>query len=351
MNFGMMCIWLSFIIILIAILLGIKCYINGNYSSHLYLKMEKFSMIIILISVFLLIYYLYTVNTSYVYVFEHSSVDLEWYYKLSALWAGQEGSMLVWVASILVMLSIIKIDNSKYNDPLINLTHIISLVIVAILLMLIIIKNPYSTYYITDGTLEKTNWNPFVVTYAPEFGQGINPLLRNFWMIIHPPVLFFGYAAFTIPFAASISNLIMKDERWENITTNWMRIAWLFLTLGIGLGGFWAYEVLGWGAWYWSWDPVETSSLIPWITATAYLHTQLRHKLEYNFLAPFFVILSFISIIFATFVTRSGIWVSVHSWKDFTLESGVIATFITVLILSSTFLLIRRYLEDENKVY
>ena len=119
-------------------------------------------------------------------------------------------------------------------------------------------------------------------------------------MAVHPPILFLGYAAFTIPFAAAIGNLLTHDKRWEPIATSWMRIAWLFLTLGIGLGGFWAYEVLGWGAWYWSWDPVETSSLIPWITSTAYLHAQLRYRHgEYGFVAPLLAIASFVLVIFA----------------------------------------------------
>lgn len=340
----MICIWLTFIAVLIAIFSGIKSCKNREST---YIKIEKLAMLLSLISMLLLFYYLYTVNTSYTYVFEHSSIDLKWYYRLSALWAGQEGSMLLWASSILVMLTFVKKNNFKFGDALISLTHITSLIVVSVLLLLVVVKSPFATYYINGINLEITNWNPFISAYTPTYGQGVNPLLRNLWMAVHPPMLFFGYASFTIPFSAAIAYLIIKDEKWVEIATNWMRVSWLFLTLGIGLGGFWAYEVLGWGAWYWSWDPVETSSLVPWITATAYLHTQLKYKREANhFLAPLLAIISFILIIFSTFVTRSGMWVSVHSWQDFTLESGVIAAFIIVLILTSIFLLVRKYFEN-----
>ena len=221
--------------------------------------------------------------------------------------------------------------------------------IVSVFLLLLIIKNPFAAYQILpSGGVELTNWNPFALRYDVPYGQGMNPLLRNPWMAVHPPVLFLGYAAFTIPFAAAIANLLTGDKNWIVISRDWMRIAWLFLTLGIGLGGFWAYEVLGWGAWYWTWDPVETSSFIPWVAATAYLHAQTRTSHgEYKFLAPMLAVVTFILVIFATFVTRSGMWASVHSWQDFTSEAMIIAVFLTTLAVSSTVLLIRRYLADE----
>jgi cytochrome c-type biogenesis protein CcmF len=176
----------------------------------------------------------------------------------------------------------------------------------------------------------------------------MNPLLRNLWMAVHPPVLFMGYAAFTIPFAAALSGMLLGDDTWENIAVNWMRAGWLFLTAGIGLGGFWAYEVLGWGAWYWSWDPVETSSLIPWLAATAYLHTQYGAKQNFRFLKPLLAVYSFILVVFATFVTRSGMWASVHSWQDFTADSLLIGLFLTVITLSGSFLLLKKYFEEQD---
>ncbi len=352
MNPGMILIWLSLVTAIGAVLSGYIGHRKSNISlGTLSRKLEIACLVLAGSSMLLLMYHLYTVNASYSYVFEHSSADLEWYYRLSALWAGQEGSMLLWAVSIMGMLVIVERTHTATlsGTALMQITRLISLSIVCVFLGLLVLKNPFSAYHVlSDGSVGITNWDPFVQMYEVPYGQGMNPLLRNPWMAVHPPTLFLGYAAFTIPFAAAIGNLLTHDKRWEAIATNWMRISWLFLTLGIGLGGFWAYEVLGWGAWFWSWDPVETSSLIPWITATAYLHAQLRYRHgEYGFVAPLLAVASFILVVFATFVTRSGMWASVHSWQDFTAESAIIAVFLSVLILSSTFLLARRYFEED----
>lgn len=348
----MILIWLSLVTAIGAVLSGYMEHRKSNISvSNFSRKLEIACLVLAGSSMLLLMYHLYTVNASYSYVFEHSSADLEWYYRLSALWAGQEGSMLLWAVSILAILGIIERTHTATlsGTALMQTTRLISLSIVCVFLGLLVLKNPFSAYHVlSGGSVEVTNWYPFVQMYDVPYGQGMNPLLRNPWMAVHPPMLFLGYAAFTIPFAAAIGNLLTHDKRWEAIATNWMRISWLFLTLGIGLGGFWAYEVLGWGAWFWSWDPVETSSLLPWITATAYLHAQLRYRQgEYGFVAPLLAVTSFIMVVFATFVTRSGMWASVHSWQDFTAESAIIAVFLSVLILSSTFLLARRYFEED----
>ncbi len=353
MNHGMVLIWLSLVTAIGAVLSGyMGCRKNSTSVTTLSRKLEIACLVLAGSSMLLLMYHLYTVNASYSYVFEHSSTDLEWYYRLSALWAGQEGSMLLWVVSIMAMVvAVERTHRMGLSDTiLMQSTRLISLSIACVLLALLVLKNPFSAYHVLpNGGVGITNWDPFVQMYDVPYGQGMNPLLRNPWMAVHPPILFLGYAAFTIPFAAAIGNLLTHDKRWEPIATSWMRIAWLFLTLGIGLGGFWAYEVLGGGAWYWSWDPVETSSLIPWITSTAYLHAQLRYRHgEYGFVAPLLAIASFVLVIFAAFVTRSGMWTSVHSWQDFTAESGIIAVFLSVLILSSTFLLTKRYFEEER---
>jgi cytochrome c-type biogenesis protein CcmF len=351
MNLGMILIWISLVTGIAAVLSGYMGYRKSNISfTRFSSKMEISCLALAGSSMLLLMYHLYTVNASYSYVFDHSSADLEWYYRLSALWAGQEGSMLLWAFSTMVMLVIVEHTHRirLSETALMQITRIISLSVVCVFLGLLVFKNPFSAFHVlSGGSVEITNWNPLVQLYDVPYGQGMNPLLRNPWMAVHPPVLFFGYAAFTIPFAAAMGNLLTHDKRWESIATNWMRISWLFLTLGIGLGGFWAYEVLGWGAWFWSWDPVETSSLLPWITATAYLHAQLRYRQgEYGFIAPLLAVTSFILVVFATFVTRSGMWASVHSWQDFTAESGIIAVFLSVLVLSSMFLLAKRYFEE-----
>lgn len=354
MNFGMILIWLAFIAAIGATAYSLgKVLIGKQKFDVLSKKMEIACAATVTLSMLLLIFHLLIVNASYDYVFSHSSTDLAWYYRISALWAGQEGSLLLWAWAILMMLLLVQHTGPTKQlagTRLMELTRMISLAVSSVLLLLLVLKNPFAAYHVvSDVGVELTNWNPFVALYEVPYGQGMNPLLRNPWMAVHPPVLFLGYAAFTIPFAAAIANLLTKDDRWTDIAKDWMRIAWLFLTLGIGLGGFWAYEVLGWGAWYWTWDPVETSSLIPWITSTAFLHARTRTSYgEYGFLAPLLAVLSFILVIFATFVTRSGMWASVHSWQDFSLEGLVIAIFLIVLTGGSTLLLVRRYFEDEK---
>ncbi|MCD4703917.1 MAG: cytochrome c biogenesis protein CcsA [Methanosarcinaceae archaeon] len=348
----MILVWLSFVLGSGAAIYSMRDQFgNDGITKRISKQLELGCAVTTTLAMVLLTYYLCTVSASFHYVYLHSSTDLSLYYRISALWAGQEGSLLLWTWAILIVLLLMQYTGHTRHlseSRLMGLTRTISLLIATVFLMLLVLKNPFTTYQIvTGGTGELTNWNPFAVLYPITDGLGMNPLLRNPWMAIHPPVLFFGYAAFTIPFAAAIADLLIDDERWMQISRNWMRIAWFFLTLGIGLGGFWAYEVLGWGAWYWTWDPVETSSLIPWITATAYLHAQTRSKKgEYRFIAPLLAIASFILVIFATFVTRSGMWVSVHSWQDFTSEGMLIALFLLALIGSSTVLLVRRYFED-----
>jgi cytochrome c-type biogenesis protein CcmF len=349
MNFGMILIWLAFLTGLGATALSIAHNISGRQDSSTWSKkMEVACAISTTLAILVLVAHLLRVNASYYYVYSHSSTDLAWYYRISALWAGQEGSLLLWAWAILVILLLVQYTGQTRKlagTKLMNITRMASLGIASVFLLILVLKSPFATYTFAGADIGINYWDPFVTLFEVPYGQGMNPLLRNPWMAIHPPVLFLGYAAFTIPFAAAVAALLTKDNRWTEIAGNWMRIAWLFLTLGIGLGGFWAYEVLGWGAWYWSWDPVETSSLIPWITATAFLHARTRTSAgEYGFLAPLLAIVSFILVVFATFVTRSGMWASVHSWQDFSMEGMVIAIFLVLLVGSSAFLLAKRYL-------
>ncbi|RQD86742.1 heme lyase CcmF/NrfE family subunit, partial [Methanosalsum natronophilum] len=340
-NFGMIAIWLAFIAGFGAFLYSTSFYLNPDLSvkKRSYL-METLCTIILTFCVILLTYYLFVVNASYSYVFHHSSMNLEWYYRISALWAGQEGSLLLWVWLIFVMCIIFRISpnvNTFENKKLIYLSRTILLLIGTVFLLFLVIKNPFSMYHLLPGGIvELTTWNPFVYSFDVPYGQGMNPLLRNPWMAAHPPLLFVGYAAFTFPFVLGLSALFINDDKWVDIGNFWMRIAWIFLTIGIALGGFWAYEVLGWGAWYWTWDPVETASLIPWLTATAYLHAQYRLKHEeFQTLVPILAIFSFVFVVFATFVTRSGLWASVHAWQDFSFDGAIMGLFIFGLIIAS----------------
>src|SRR4030066_348120 len=148
-------------------------------------------------------------------------------------------------------------------------------------------------------------------------GVGLNLVLQTPEMVIHPPVVFAGYAFCVAALAAGLAYYAAGDRNWFMVALPWTRLSWVFLPLGIGIGAIWAYYVLGWGG-YWAWDPVETSSLLPWLMTTAFLHTQLRHsrKGEYGVLSPALGMVSLIAVLFATFTTRAGsIWTSsVHAF-------------------------------------
>ena len=235
------------------------------------------------------------------YVHEHTSNQLPIGYTLAALWAGQEGSLLLWLW--LVSLA-----------PVLQTRHLLAqrgqrgpAAIVAtagtqafLALVLLAVANPFAL-------------SPTV----PAEGQGLNPLLQNFWMTIHPPVVFAGYAAYTMPFALAIGALVSRqlDESWLLAVRRWALLAWGLLSAGIIMGAWWAYLELGWGG-YWGWDPVENSSLVPWLTGTALLHSLMmqRRRGVFRRWNLWLIVLTFLLCFFATFVTRSGIISSVHAF-------------------------------------
>ena len=175
---------------------------------------------------------------------------------------------------------------------------------------------------------------------TPQDGQGLNPLLRHPGMIIHPPMLYLGFVSFVIPFAFAIAALITgrTDDRWTRITRRWTLWAWLFLSLGLVLGGRWAYDVLGWGG-YWGWDPVEIAAFMPWLTGTAFLHSVMiqEHKGMLKHWNMILIILTYSLVIFGTFLTRSGVLSSVHAFAQSAIGPMFFAfigvTFITSIAL------------------
>jgi len=215
------------------------------------------------------------------------------------------------------------------------------IVLTQIGLLLIIAKPGYSPFrYI---------WDTFPKHFSPGFlppdGAGLNPLLQNPWMIIHPPVLFIGYASATIPFAYAISGLLKNDySSWIDRSYRWVLFSMTSLGIGIFLGAYWAYTVLGWGG-YWGWDPVENSSLIPWLVIVALMHGLLLQKRKKVLVKTniFLALLSLILVFYSTFLTRSGVLsdFSVHSFGDLG-SSGNLIFFIIFFIIISVFLFIKR---------
>ncbi len=250
----------------------------------------------------LLLYYflIHDFNVEYVALYSERSLSLE--YTISALWGGASGSLLLWAWLLSLFMTAIALRERK--DRLTGYALGILLTISLFFLSLLVtINNPFQR-----------------LTFAPADGNGLNPLLVNPGMLFHPPTLFIGYAGFTIPFAFALAGLLAESELWIFRVRKWMIFSWLFLGFGIFFGGWWSYTVLGWGG-YWAWDPVENSSLVPWLLATALLHSVMLQESR-RAMKLWNVLLSigtFATVILATFLTRSGLISSVHSFG----ESGI----------------------------
>ncbi|RPI28040.1 MAG: heme lyase CcmF/NrfE family subunit [Acidobacteria bacterium] len=237
------------------------------------------------------------------YVAAYTSRDLPLLYVLTAFWGGQSGSLLLWTL-LLALFAVVTMlqSRNRYEDYLPYVAVVIVTVQHFFLSVMLFAANPFEI-------LEK----------VPLDGRGLNPLLQNFFMVIHPPFLYLGYVAFTVPFAFAIAALALRkrDGEWTKLSRRWTLLSWSFLTAGILLGAYWAYIELGWGG-YWAWDPVENASLMPWLIATAYLHSVKVEQREGMFRRWNYalIIVTFELCIFGTFLTRSGIVSSVHAFAD-----------------------------------
>ncbi|GAC1424096.1 MAG: heme lyase CcmF/NrfE family subunit [Ktedonobacteraceae bacterium] len=263
------------------------------------------------------------------YVSDHSSLSMAWYYTISAFYGGQEGSLLYW-GLMLAVFSAIFIFTSR-RAPAALVPYVI-VTLMAIETFLLIVLTSVS--------------NPFVRLpgLAPANGSGLNPLLMDPGMLIHPPMLLMGYMSFALPFAFAVAALVTGklDSAWLRSIRRWTLAAWSIQTAGLILGAWWAYHVLGWGG-YWGWDPVENAALLPWLTATAFLHSTMvqerRGMLKVWNL--FLVIASFALSIFGTFEVRSGIISSVHSFAYSAIGSYFLVFLVLIIVVSTGLFLYR----------
>src|SRR3989337_604216 len=213
--------------------------------------------------------------------------------------------------------------------------------------LVVFFENPFARLWLSPqgeqltALFQPTGASPIF----PSDGQGLNPLLRHPGMVIHPPMLYLGFVSFVIPYAFAIGALATgrSDDRWTVITRRWTLVAWLFLSLGLILGGRWAYDVLGWGG-YWGWDPVEVAAFMPWLTGTAFLHSVMIQEKrgmlkQWNMLL---IILTYDLVIFGTFLTRSGVLSSVHAFAQSAI-GPMFFIFISATLAISLFLLSRRW--------
>ena len=235
------------------------------------------------------------------YVANYTSKALPFVYKLSAFWAGQAGSLLLWLWLLTIFAFLVSLSR---RDESLSIRTAVVLAAVAIFFGLV-----------TVGVTP-----PFTTLSEPlADGQGLNPLLQNFGMAVHPVTLYLGYVGLAIPFAFGLASLLAgrRTDEWVRQSRLWSLLSWTFLSIGILTGAQWAYVELGWGG-YWAWDPVENASLLPWLTATAYLHSVMVQERKGTFRGWTFFLaaLTFVLTIFGTFLTRSGVLSSVHAFSD-----------------------------------
>ncbi|NQS91636.1 MAG: heme lyase CcmF/NrfE family subunit [Chloroflexi bacterium] len=299
------------------------------------------------ISVGSLLYLLATSHFEVVYVADVSSRSMPLYLKLTALWGGQAGSLLFWTWLLAAFSSAATLRNWNRDQDLLPWVIVVNLVTLAFFLILnIFFENPFIRYWQdASGILTAFSQPPGAVPIFPRDGGGLNPLLRHPGMIIHPPMQYLGFVGFIIPFSYAMATLLAgrTDDRWLQLSRRWTLWAWLFLSLGLILGARWAYDVLGWGG-YWGWDPVEIAALMPWLSGTAYLHAALIKEKRGMFKEWTMVlsILTYILVIFGTFITRSGLLSSVHSFAQSKI-GPIFLVFISFTIIVSVWLLSSRW--------
>ncbi len=262
------------------------------------------------------------------YVAAYTSLDLPMVYVLTAFWGGQSGSLLLWTFLLGLFSFLVVVRTRGEREQLIPYAAVVILVAQHFFLsVMLYAANPFAA-----------------VDVVPADGRGLNPLLQNFFMVIHPPFLYLGYVAYTVPFAYAIAALIAgrRDSEWLRASRPWTLLSWVFLTAGILLGAYWAYIELGWGG-YWAWDPVENASLMPWLVGTAFLHSVIAEERQglfrrWNFAL---IILTFELCIFGTFLTRSGIVTSVHAFADSQMKNLFLAFMISTALISIGLLVYR----------
>jgi cytochrome c-type biogenesis protein CcmF len=264
---------------------------------------------------------------SFTYVAGHSSRELPREYAFTAFWSGQEGSLLLWLLVLTGMASAAVLLNRRLvRDVLPWTVPILAAVSLFFCLVLVFVSSPFTT-------------QP-----APADGLGLNPSLQNPYNAAHPPMLYLGYVGLTIPFAFAMAALASRrvDERWIVATRRWTLAAWTFLGVGILLGAKWAYEEVGWGGWY-AWDPVENAALMPWLVATAYLHSVMvqEKKDMLRVWNVVLVVLAFSLSLFGTFLTRSGVINSIHSFAESPIGAWFLG-FICIVAAASIALIVTR---------
>jgi cytochrome c-type biogenesis protein CcmF len=287
---------------------------------------------------FALVWASFTNDYSVSYILHHTNRDLNTAYKFSALWSGQEGSLLLWAWLLSAYGFVLRIRHRVD----VRLTAFASVILAGIQVFFLLLLNYAAP--------------PFSIQPGPVAadGFGLNPLLQYPEMVMHPPLLYLGYVGFSVPFAFALGALMMRypGEKWIHITRRWTMVTWLFLTCGIFMGAHWAYSVLGWGG-YWGWDPVENASLMPWLTGTAFLHSVMMQEKRGMMKSwnVWLIFSTFMLTILGTLLTRSGIVSSVHAFAQSAIGDWFYGFILIVFaICLFTFFKQKDHLKSENRL-
>jgi cytochrome c-type biogenesis protein CcmF len=347
--FGSFALLLAFVCALYALLGGVA----AIFTRHpLLIKSARQAGIaacsLIFLATLSVVYLFVTDNFSMAYVVSHSNRDLATFFKVVALWSGQEGSLLFWCFLLSVYIfSVLVAYRNKHGELMPYVGTILAGVQLFFLTISNFVASPFKSLAVAgaSGGLEYLS--------RPD-GNGLNPVLQYPEMVIHPPNLYSGYTGFTIPFAFALAALLARypGEKWIHLTRKWTMIAWCFQTVGILLGAHWAYAVLGWGG-YWGWDPVENASLLPWLTGTAFLHSVMMQEKRgmMKVWNVWLVFTTFMLCILGTLLTRSGVVSSVHAFAQSNIGNWFVGFLIAVMaVCLAAYFKNRDYLKSENQL-
>jgi len=298
MNLGEILIYLNPLLVLCSIYFGFNYLKNTNKTDKRNFEaLLSITLVTHTIALILLAYYFLVTDLRFEYVSDYSAENLSLGYKLAGIWAGRDGTLLIWAWTTILSINVERKlhsgeDSQKQSTSLIGCIILLGFCIIQLYI------NPFSQNETVPG-----------------IGNGLNPLLLSPYMIIHPPIVFVSYGMIVLLYASGMAYLITGNKNWNETVKRWGRSSWIGMGLALAIGGYWAYVTLGWGG-YWAWDPVETAGLLPWLATTSLLHTSVmsRRKKKYSVLGPLLAMLTFVLVLLESFVTRGGIWSSVHAF-------------------------------------
>ena len=363
-NFGHLFVITAFVTALVATFAYFKASFSTTRLSEIesWRKFARIAFYIHALSVLGVVFCLYWIIGNhyfeYHYAWDNSSLSLPTQYIISSFWQDQEGSFLLWIFWNVILGLILIVTNRSWEAPVMAIFALVQAFLASMILGVVIPgldlkigSTPFLLLKESMPDLPVWKMNP---DFIPKDGNGLNPLLQNYWMVIHPPTLFLGFASTLIPFSFAMAGLwLKKTQEWIRPALPWALVSALILGIGILMGAYWAYETLNFGG-YWNWDPVENTSFVPWLVLVACIHTMIIGRKNATALKTSFIlaIASFVLILYSTFMTRSGILgnASVHSFTDLGLSGQLLVYLLTFTVLAVGLLIARwKTLPSDNE--